>query len=77
VPLKRTTAKVWADGLAKLRAATLDPSVLARAVAEAERADDAPVTAAEFAAMLQSAAKPPDGDFTRQHAVEMMWRAIK
>jgi hypothetical protein len=75
--LKRSTAKVWADGLAKLRAGTLDPNALARAVAEAERAGDAPATAAEFAAMLPPAPKPPEGDFTRQHALAMMWRIIK
>ncbi len=76
-PLKRTTAKVWADGLGKLREGKLDPNALARAVAEAERADDAPATAAEFAAMLPSASKTPEGDFTRQHAIAMMWRVIK
>lgn len=37
----------------------------------------APVTAAEFAAMLLSASRPPEGDFTRQHAIAMMWRVIK
>jgi len=76
-PLKRSTAKVWADGLAKLRAGQLDPNALARAVAVAERAAAAAVTAAEFAAMLPSAPTPPEGDFTRQQAVEMMWRAVQ
>jgi hypothetical protein len=76
-PLKRATAKVWADGLAKLRAATLDPNVLARAVAAAERGDDAPVTASEFAAMLPSLPTLPEGAFTRQHAIAMMWRVIR
>jgi hypothetical protein len=76
-PLKRATAKVWADGLAKLRAGKLDANALARAVAEAERADAAPATAAEFAAMLPAKPTPPEGAFTRQHAIAMMWRAIK
>jgi hypothetical protein len=71
-PLKRATAKVWADGFAKLRTGQLDPNALAWAVAAAERADDAAVTAAEFAAMLPSS-PPPEGVFTRQQAIEMMW----
>ncbi|MCX6906919.1 MAG: FAD-dependent oxidoreductase [Verrucomicrobia bacterium] len=76
-PLKRSTAKVWADGLAKLRAGTLDPNALARAVAEAECADSGGITSAEFAAMLPSQPTPSEGGFTRQHAIAMMWRVIK
>jgi hypothetical protein len=76
-PLKRTTAKLWAEGLAKLRAGKLDPNALARAVSEAERADAAPATAAEFAAMLPLQPTPPGGVFTRQHAIAMMWRIVK
>ncbi|MBI5685250.1 MAG: FAD-dependent oxidoreductase [Verrucomicrobia bacterium] len=76
-PLKRATAKVWADGLAKLHAGKLDPNALARAVADAERANSVAVTAAEFVAMLPSPSKPAEGVFTRQHAIAMMWRLIK
>ncbi|MCX7010428.1 MAG: hypothetical protein NTY53_24835, partial [Kiritimatiellaeota bacterium] len=40
-PLRAATAKVWADGFAKLRAGTLDPNALARAVAAAEKTESA------------------------------------
>lgn len=76
-PLKLATAKVWADGFAKLRGGKLDPNALARAVAKAGRGDEAPVTAAEFAAMLPTSQTLPQGGFTRQRAVEMMWRAVQ
>jgi hypothetical protein len=36
-PLRTATAKAWAEGFAKLRAGTLDPNALARAVAAAEQ----------------------------------------
>ncbi len=76
-PLKRSTAKVWADGLAKRRAGRLDPNALARAVADAERCDDAPIMAAEFAAMLPSPPRPPAGVLTRRRAIEMMWHDLQ
>jgi hypothetical protein len=46
-PLKPATAKVWADGLERLRAGTLDPTAMARAVALAERNDTSPSAPAE------------------------------
>ncbi len=75
-PLKRATARVWGDGLTKLLAGKPDPGRAGLAVAEAERIEDQPATAAEFAAMLPSASDSPEGIFTRQQAAEMMWSTL-
>jgi hypothetical protein len=56
-PLKPATAKLWADGVAQLRAGKLDPRALARAVAQAEANPDGP---------------PPDAP-TRGAVLEDMW----
>ncbi len=52
-PLRAATAKVWADGFAKLRAGKLDPNALARAVAAAEQGAPPPANAPPRGATLQ------------------------
>jgi hypothetical protein len=78
-PLKLATAKVWADGLAQLRAGKLDPNALARAVAEAERTDK-DSTEAEFAALLPSSQRTArlksKAIITREEAVRLMWELL-
>jgi hypothetical protein len=60
-PLKPATAKLWADGLAQLRAGKLDPNSLARAVAQAESHDDGSVT----------------GTATRGAALQRVWESLR
>lgn len=52
-PLRAATAKVWADGFAKLRAGMLDPNALARAVAATEKTEPAPAGSPTRGAALQ------------------------
>jgi hypothetical protein len=52
-PLRAATAKVWAEGFAKLRAGTLDSNALARAVAAAEKFEPAPAGCPTRNAVLQ------------------------
>jgi hypothetical protein len=85
-PLGQSTARIWADGLAKLQADRIDPNALARSVAAADRGHDTPITEAGFGAMLslEKAARgraphdsaTPGAPFTRRAALEMMWRTI-
>jgi hypothetical protein len=53
-PLKQATARVWADGLRKLREGRLDPMAQAAAVTEAETGDSKGITGGEFAALLSA-----------------------
>jgi len=57
--LKESTAKVWADGLAKLRKDEFDPSQLAFAVAAAETSGGREITAGQFATLLAPEERPP------------------
>jgi hypothetical protein len=77
--LKLATAKVWADGLAKLRAGKLDANALASAVAEAERTEQE-ATVADFAVLCPSAANAtltaPHAVITREGAMRRMWESL-
>ena len=80
-PLSSATGKVWAEGFAQLLAGRLDPMALVRriATADADRAA-APMTAAEFAALLPAAAKTQEagkpGPISRKEALGMMFARL-
>jgi hypothetical protein len=77
-PLKKATAKLWAEGLARLRQGKLDANALARAVAQAESGDGPAITPAEFAALLPqppAAAPPPEPALPRRQALQWMWES--
>lgn len=55
-PLKRSTGKIWIDGLKRLNSDNLDPMAQVRAVAQAEAANSEPMTHGEFSALLPKSA---------------------
>lgn len=78
-PLKQTTAKIWTDGLERLRSGNLDPMAQARAVAQAEAAESKPMTQGELSALLPKSGTPqaikPSAVITRGEALNwMFWR---
>jgi hypothetical protein len=77
--LKLATARVWAEGFARLRAGTLDVNALARAVAEAERSEQ-DATEAQFAALLpaspQTAGLNSGAIITREEAIRLLWALL-
>ncbi|HEY5311988.1 MAG TPA: hypothetical protein VIK18_05690, partial [Pirellulales bacterium] len=83
-PLGHALARVWAAGYAQLVAGKLDGNEQARAVATAAQADDPPITAAEFVALLpaQSSVAPPGTELQpkqslgRGAALEILWQAL-
>lgn len=79
-PLKKATAKLWAEGVAKLRQGTLDANALACAVAQAETGEDSAITAAEFAALLpvgSTAAPIAAPALPRRQALRWMWESFE
>lgn len=79
-PLKLSTAKIWIDGLRKLRTGTLDPMDQARAVARSETEDSPVVNRADFAAMPPIAGLSKSGEISgpvsRGEAITWMLQAM-
>lgn len=76
-PLKRATAKVWAEGWASLRAGKLDALALAKAVAAAEQSADEPISTADVARLAGLDAPTTTADAcTRRQALELLWQAL-
>jgi len=78
--LKESTARVWAEGLAKLGRGTLDPNQLASAVAAAETSGGRELTEAEFAGLLPPhAGAAPGGSnaaISRGAALQLMYSRL-
>lgn len=79
-PLKRTTAKIWADAFGKTRAEETEPDSLSAAVLHAESGESPPVTAAEFEAMVSPGTVPAHLDatvvLTRGQALHWLWTLL-
>lgn len=75
--LNQPTAKLWVEGLQKLQNCSLDPQALAQKVAKAGQSSQAPVTHAEFLAMLPASNRPAGTGnaavITRGEAVELLF----
>lgn len=81
-PLKGGTGKRWAEGFGAMRAKGLDPMAQARAVAETEAGDSAPMTRGEFAALLgapapEAAATQETAALTRGEALAWLWGMLR
>jgi hypothetical protein len=79
-PLKTSTAKVWAEGLAKLHAGQINPMALAISVTLAEQSGSPGISHGDFDALLSSS-KPdrmvkPQKTITRGEALQRLWKAL-
>jgi hypothetical protein len=79
-PLKKETARLWIEALARLGTDKLDAEALARAVAQAESNAGESITASAFAALLpeSNTAKAADGNapITRAAALQFLFSLL-
>ncbi len=79
-PLKRATAEVWLEGLARLRRGKPDPCPLSLAVARAEGSDSPAMPRGEFLAHLpqvaQAGAALSGPAILRGEALLLMWQSL-
>lgn len=80
-PLKTSTAHVWARGFAKFQSGKLDANALAREVAQAEKANSAPISLSDFHAVIsskseESSAADASQPITRGEALRILFTLL-